>query len=396
MQIDVIETWEAFLELRLVWDSVHAKDPEAEYFLSWPWLSEVFRANPEQWRVLAARPDEAGSDYVCFFPMKLGTRWSDSSRQFTTELQPGGRLSWGQYTGFVCLPEHEEQAVAALAATLLDMPWARLSLKNDACERRLQLFLAGFSGNDYRISHGEAIINGGAVDNLVCPQLRLPDDFESYQQTCLSSNTRQKMRRFWRKFEAADDLKITNSTNETYERDLTILLDFWFETWSPTRGQNSAERAVKKYRDILAQSNAIGAVHIPVLWRDDRPLGALANIVDRKKQHLYFIAAGRDDTVQDPNIGLLLHAHNINWAIDHGIKTYDFCHGNEPYKYSFGATDRHVSNVSIYRKSASKVDRLDPAHVGDALRQAIKLMESNKVDDAARACRQILPLLATR
>lgn len=396
MQVDVIETWDAFLGLKQAWEVVHAQDPEAGYFLSWQWLGEAFRANPDRWRVLAVRSSDAGSDHVCFFPLKLGTRWSSSSRQFTTEIQAGGRLSWGQYTGFVCLPDQERPAIAAVAARLCEMPWGRLSHKNDPSERRLELFLDGFAKSDYRVSHGEDVINGGTVDNLVCPQIQLPGDYESYLQSCLSSNTRQKMRRFWRKFEAADDLKITNSTQETYERDLTILLDFWLISWAPSRGRSSAERAVKKYREILGQSHSLGAVHIPVLWRGDQPLGALANIVDCNKQHLYFIAAGRDETAQDPNVGLLLHAHNIQWAIDNDISTYDFCHGNEPYKYSFGATDRNVSNVSIYRKSASNVERLDPAHAGDALRKAINLMESNRVDDAAMACRQILPFLATR
>lgn len=396
VQVDVIETWDAFLGLRQAWDAVHARDPEAGYFLSWDWFAEVFRANPGRWRVLAVKPGGSVPDHVCFFPLKLGTRWSSSSQQFTTDLQAGGRLSWGQYTGFVCLPEQEKTAIAAVTAKLTDMPWGRLSHKNDPCRRRLDLFLNGFAESEYRISHGEDIINGGTTDNLICPLIELPDDYESYLQSSLSSNTRQKMRRFWRKFEAADDLMIRNSTAETHERDLTILLDFWFTSWAPARGRSSAERAVQKYREILGQSHALGAVHIPVLWRGDRPLGALANIVDRDKQHLYFIAAGRDETVQDPNVGLLLHAHNIRWAIGNSIRSYDFCHGNEPYKYSFGASDRRVSNVSIYRRSGSGVDRLDPVHIGDALRKAIRLMETDKVDDAAKACRQILPLLAAR
>lgn len=396
MHVDVIETWDAFLGLQQAWEAVHTRDPDAGYFLSWQWMGEVFRANPDRWRVLAVRPDDAGSDHICFFPLKLGTRWSGSSRQFTTEIQAAGRLSWGQYTGFICLPEQEKPAVSAVAAELKKMPWGRLSHKNDPCRRRLKLLLEEFDPSGYRISHGEDVINGGTVDNLICPQVQLPGDYESYLQSCLSSNTRQKMRRFWRKFEAADDLTITNSDDGSYEQDLTILLDFWLISWAPSRGQSSAERAVAKYREILAQSHSLGAVHIPVLWRGDRPLGALANIVDRGKKHLYFIAAGRDENVQDPNIGLLLHAHNIQWAIANGIGTYDFCHGNEPYKYSFGATDRNVSNVSIYRRSANKAARLDPAHAGEALRKAIDLMESNRVNDAAMACRQILPLLATK
>ncbi len=396
MQVDVIETWEGFERLKHAWETLHSQDPNAEYFLSWPWLAEVFRANPGRWRVLAARPGDAGSDPVCFFPLKLGTRWSGNSRQLTTELQAGGKLSWGQYTGFVCHPEWDESAIPAIASRLAEMPWGRLSYKNDPCANRLKLFLDGFADPGYRVSQGEEIINGGTVDNLVCPYVQLPGDYETYLQSCLSSNTRQKLRRFWRKFEAAEDLSITDSTAETYERDLTILLEKWFESWAPSRGRRSAERAVRKYREVLGQSHALGAVHIPVLWRGNQPLGALANIVDRKKHHLYFIAAGRDETVNDPNVGLLLHAHNIQWAIANQITTYDFCHGNESYKYSFGASDRQVSKISVSRNPESGIGRLDPVHIGEALRKAIELMESNRVDDAAHACRRVLPLLAAK
>jgi CelD/BcsL family acetyltransferase involved in cellulose biosynthesis len=392
MQVDIIETLEGFAALQPVWDAVHAQDPESGYFLSWQWLDEVFRANPDRWRVMAVKP-EAGADYVCFFPLKLKTRWSESSQEFSTELEAGGKLSWGQYTGFVCHPEWEDRAISALAATLRDMPWARLSLRYNPCQRRSDLLLHEFAGDDYRISHKQHRINDGTVDNLLCPRLRLPDDYETYLQSSLSSNTRQKLRRFWRKFEAAPDLRITDSTAGSHERDLDILLDLWLRRWAEPRGRRSAERVVKKYREIFAQSHALGAVHIPVLWQDDRPLGALANIVDHRKNHLYFIASGRDESVRDPNVGLLLHAHNIRWAIDRGIGTYDFCHGNEGYKHSFGATDQPVGNFVIRRRTDCAVGRLDPAHVGYVMKKTIGLLEDNRIDSATKACRQVLPLL---
>jgi Acetyltransferase (GNAT) domain len=396
LQVDVIETWERFVGLKQAWEAVYEQDGESGYFLSWAWLAEVFRENPNRWRVLAVKPNEDGSDYICFFPQRTRTRWSVSRQQFKTELEAGGKLSWAQYTGFVCLPAWEERAIAALASAVGKMPWAELSIKNIPREGRLNLFLAEFATDDYSISHHEELINSGTVDSLVCPYVPLPKDYESYLQSRVSSNTRQKMRRFWRQFEAADDLRITDTTAETFDRDITILLNLWFKTWSSSRGESSAEEAVEKYIEILDQSHSLGAVNIPILWRGEQPLGALGNIVDRHKRHLYFIVAGRDESVQDPNVGLLLHTHNIQWAINNGIETYDFCHGNEPYKYSFGATDRRIASLSIARTSKNGIGQFDPRDIGKAMNKAIKMLDSNQLDDAKSAFLQIQTLLSAK
>jgi len=395
-QVDIIETWEGFVGLKQTWEAVHQQDGQSGYFLSWAWLAVVFKANPNRWRVLAVKPNGDGSDYVCFFPQRTRVRWSVSLQEFQTELEAGGKLSWAQYTGFVCLPAWEERAIAALASAVGKLPWAGLSIKNIPRDRRLELFLAGFATDEYIISHHQYLINSGTVDSLICPYVPLPKDYESYLQTRVSSNTRQRMRRFWRQFEAADDLRITDTTAESFDRDITILLNLWFKTWSSSRGAHSAEEAVEKYIEILDQSHSLGAVNIPILWRGDQPLGALGNIVDRHKRHLYFIVAGRDESVQDPNIGLLLHTHSIQWAINNGIETYDFCHGNEPYKYSFGATDQLIASISIERTSKSDVGMFDPAHIRKAMKKAIKLLDSDYLRDAKNAFRQIQTLLPTK
>jgi CelD/BcsL family acetyltransferase involved in cellulose biosynthesis len=74
-----------------------------------------------------------------------------------------------------------------------------------------------------------------------------------------------------------------------------------------------------------------------VLWREETPLGALASFVDPQKASLLFYIGGRDESVDNPPPGLVLHAHSIRHAIANGFRTYDFLRGNEGYKYSLGA-----------------------------------------------------------
>ncbi len=394
MIVEIVEDWNAFQALRPHWQRLHAHDPESGYFLSWRWFAEVFRANPGRWKVLVARTDGPQAEIAGLFPLKHRIRWSESSQQFKTELGPGGKLSWAQYTGMICEPDHERAVTQAFADLLLETPWSRIGFLHDGCRRRLDMLLERFPKEMYRITERSQVINDGKVDNLICPQIQLPDSFERYLEECVSSNTRQKIRRFWRRFEADEALTITNSSSDTFDGDLNALLDMWRVSWTPLRGEKSVERAISKYRDVIDQSHRLDTVNLCTLWQGDIRIGALCSFADPDSKHLYFIVAGRDETVSDPNVGLLLHTHNIRWAIDHGMEVYDFCHGNEAYKFSYGAEAKHLTYPEISRRSACDVAHMDPDHLGEAMRKTIAMLEADKTEAAKNACRQILPMIA--
>ncbi|PHP67762.1 hypothetical protein CSC94_08735 [Zhengella mangrovi] len=395
MEVRTIQDRDGLLEIRESWERLHALDADSGYFLSWPWLNAVFASYPPgRWKVLTVHSQAADGGIIGILPLERRTRWSESSQSFKTELGPAGKLGWAQYTGFICDPKHEDAAIDAIAANLLETPWARIEFKHDGCKRRIDRLLERFPADHYRIADRPQMINDGTVDNLVCPRIELPGGFDAFLQNCTSSNTRQKIRRIWRQFDADDALVINDSTAETFEADLDSLLGLWQASWEPVRGSGSVQRATASYRKVLAHSHAIGAVEICTLRRGKTPLGALCSIVDRTLGHVYFIVAGRDETVQDINVGLLLHTHNIKRAISRGLTTYDFCHGNEAYKFSYGAQEYRLSNVEITRRSGCEISQLDPAHLGEAMRKTIAMLEGRQTEAAKRACLQILPLIA--
>ena len=193
MHVDVIESFDSLAALESNWKALYRRDPDAQLFLSWSWLSWVFREHPRQWRVLAVKLDRYASEYVSFFPIRLKTIWSKSKRRFRNEIHMAGRLAWAQYTGFLCDPDHEEVAMAGLALHLKTMHWSRLSLKYvQTSDLRMQRFLQQFSDDLFEKAYHELTINKGATNNLICPYIELPDDFDTYLQTQLSANTRQK------------------------------------------------------------------------------------------------------------------------------------------------------------------------------------------------------------
>lgn len=391
-QVDVIESWDAFCALRPSWEAVYECDPESHFFLSWSWLAEFFRDTPASWRVFAVRGDGPDTDYVGFFPAKYRVHWSKTTKSFQSEIESGGRLGWSEYTGFLCDPGREELALAALAQKLVSLPWTKLSVCYDPSERRADLFMKAFPKERFRSRHKDYRINKGQTDNLICPQISLPADYESYLQDCLSSNTRQKIRRFTRKYIDTGELKITQTTHENFDRNVKILLDQWQERWAPLKGAGKARAIADMYRKMLHTSLKLDALHLPVLWQGDVPLGALGSIADPQTKHLCFILAGRNESVSDANTGLLLHSQSIEWAIENGIETYDFSHGNEAYKYSFGAVDRRVKYFSIRRRNAATNELLDPLSICEVMQKANRSSGTQAADKIASANRQALLL----
>ena len=280
--------------------------------------------------------------------------------------------------------------MAGLASHLKTMHWSRLSLKYvQTSDLRMERFLDQFSDDVFKKAYHGLTINKGETNNLICPYIDLPDNYETYLQTQLSANTRQKIRRFTRQFEKSDDLRVTIADASTLEEHLDVLVGLWIESWTASKGRR-AEELGRTYRLILENSFACGALHLLVLWRGEKALGALGNLVDWEKRRLFFIVSSRDQSRPEPFVGWVLHAHSIRWAIENGFGVYDFCHGNEAYKYSYGAKDRHVKYATIRTRSGVNLnDKIDPACVGDVMTRTIRFLETDRLKEARTACQQV-------
>ena len=104
-----------------------------------------------------------------------------------------------------------------------------------------------------------------------------------------------------------------------------------------------------------------------------------------------FFSAARDEDFHDVPVGLVLHTHNIRWAIENGIRTYDLLRGNEPYKYSLGAADVRLQYPLVRTKSGTNLNgKLDPGCIGDALRLADDFAGRERTIEAMIVCHQVL------
>ncbi|WHA43204.1 GNAT family N-acetyltransferase [Agrobacterium larrymoorei] len=389
MHIDVIDSWSGFDAIRANWDQVFLDDPFAQHFLSWTWL-KAYLSRRGRWFILALRERAEGSPYVAFFPLRVVTQHDKKTGRFFDEIIMAGNFA-ADYTGFITLPKYEDRAVEGFCAFLKQQRWTHLKLdylsgppgRRDAMVRALQGPLVMFRDNTPKSPNN--------INNCVCPVVELPSNFDDYLETHMSSQTRQKLRRFLRKVESDDSYRITFATAETIDRDMDILFDLWRVKWTPFKGKERTEKLISATREMLMDSFADGNLDVPVLWHGNQPLGALANIVDRQKSTILFYITGRDENWKTPSPGLILHGYCIRRAIAMGFTHYDFLRGNEPYKYMFGPVDRPISCTLFRTRDGENLQgKLHPFSIRFVYEEALKFYKRGAKAQAEISFRQVL------
>lgn len=388
MQIDLIQDFDRFKAIQADWDAVYHADPEAHLFLSWPWLSNVFAHLDRGWRIIGIKSSDR---YVAFFPLRITTYKSKRHGVFVNELVMPGRAFWADYTGFLCLPRHEEQAIARLAVALKQMNWAQLEMEHlFVSERRLSLLLHAFDRETFVVERRPRGANSDGIDNDVCPSVGLAEDFDTYLLEKTSASTRMKLRRAMRQVENAPDLKVTELSPQTYERDVDVLVGLWRNMWEERKADRT-DNLTRRYRNILTKAAQAGMLYLPILWSGDRPVAALGSYIDHEKKTMYVKTTGRVRDWKKPPSGFVLHGHSIRWGIANGMKRYDFMRGDESYKYHYGSTEHRIVNVRIRTQSRLNLhNQLDPVCLSDVLDDAARYEKESRIDDAQHAYQQIL------
>ncbi|MEM9170764.1 MAG: GNAT family N-acetyltransferase [Pseudomonadota bacterium] len=387
MQIEIVETATRFSEIEVDWDDLYRRDPHATVYLSSRFIASILVRAPGRFRILLAWTDDQRC--VGALPLQIRTQWNRSANQLVNELHMLGRAFDADHTGVLCDPDEEAAVCDGFARALSAMSAARIVMPYVAGPRdRLERFCAAFGADQFDYAFQNRTINAGETDNLVSPYIDLPDEFSAYLET-LSANTRQKTRRALRRCAEDPELHITRATPETFDRDATALADLWFKRHVARKGCKSATWLARQCRDVLAVGLANGLIHLTVLWRGETAVAAHALYVDAVKGHAIFHVGGRDETVRDLPVGLVLHAHGVRWAIAQGFSRYDFALGDEPYKYSLGAVDRTLFYAEISTKSGVNASgRLDEKSRADVETLIRHFAAKGRADDARAAARQ--------
>jgi tetratricopeptide (TPR) repeat protein len=425
--IDIIDSFPVFQRLRHNWDALYAADPQAQFFLSSTWLTQVFQryeTRQDPWFILAAKLSDQNSDldsnYIAFFPLKITVNEITVNQTTANEHQAGwlhnelclADVCESDHIGFICLPDYEASVIPAFAQWIQQQNWSIFQLANmptgDGRLRRLlkQFLLQQFAPEQFapeqfapeqfapeQFRHRSVACNHDLVDeidNSIIPYIDLPDTWEQYLQT-LSTNTRQRINRFLRKIEGSDQFQISHVNPENIEQHIDILLDFWHQTWVGRKGAAFCQGVMRQTKETLLNCFEQDCLAFPVLWQGNRPLAAIANFIDSQRQTMLFFIGGRDDSFKDLPPGFVLHAFQIRHAIQSGFKIYDFLMGNEAYKFSFGAKTRTMETGLIERNNwQTQPPTLHPRTLAIACKIASHRHRNNHLATAGHAYKQIL------
>lgn len=391
VQTDIIDTYAEFKRLRRQWDLLYLQDPEAQFFLSWEWLSLTFlRDRHRKFFILAVRLEASDSNYIAFLPLRLSVRKSPDNQGFHNELYMAGNY-WSDYTGFLCDPLHERAASDAFAAQLKCMHWTKLHLDYvRQSPKRLNCLLSGFQNDAFSVERKSRLSEIDNVNGLVCPYVDLPKSFETYLGSQMRPKSRQKMRRFLRRVEHSPELRITQTSIETSERDIQILVQLWAKKWRDRKGEKT-DRLAGTLAEILHQSLQADILYMPMLWSGERPLGGFGSLIDARRKSLLFFVGAREVDDNDVPSGFILHGHSIKWAIENGLGVYDFLSGNESYKYSFCSQEKNLECVVVSVKSRENLnDKLDPWSIDDVLELSRHALRRGKHARAENGFLQVL------
>lgn len=332
MQISVINKIEEFDQVKPNWDEVYAADAHATFFVSWPWLRGWFEARDDNWFVLAFRPEGAPS-FAAFLPLAL-----DNNR--TTLAMGGNKMAC--YTGFVCLPEYQEKAIASFAEFIqYKTRWEEFKM-GDVLDARLDNFLSHFPSRHFTVEE---------FAQHACPFVLLPDTWDEYMNT-LGYETRKKMRRHVRNIEGLDRFRITSADANNLENQMDTFLTLWKARWG-----YKTEETFPWFRSISRYCYENNSLFFTILWDGETPIAGMRAYVEKERGIFTASAIAWNVQYGELHPGTAITGYCIRYAIDNRYRIFDFLEGNYPYKYSFGAEDRFKRTVIIARRDLGVIAR---------------------------------------
>ena len=337
MLVRVIKGIDQFDELKTTWNEVYSADPQAQIFLSWSWLRGWFEVTPHEWFVLALQPDR-DSPYVAFLPLAISPVQKYGLNIFDI-LHMGGN-DFADYTGFVCPPEYEEEALYHFAQHIKErVKWEYFEMR-DVLDSRMDKFLQYFYSSEEQFTVEKNTYNS-------CPYIPLPDSWEEYLQTFLGSKSRKNLRYALRQFEAQSQFKLVEINIDNLGSQIEALLTLWQMQWG-----DKPESRLNIYRSLFQKCGENNSLWLSVIWDGKIPIAATGMFVDHLRKTTCGYMTGYHPDYSKFSPGRVMMAYSIQKAIANNFKVYDFLRGDEDYKFSFfGAKQRFNYVAKITRRN---------------------------------------------
>lgn len=189
-----------------------------------------------------------------------------------------------------------------------------------------------------------------------CWRAELPGDWNQFLAT-LSKSRRERTRALLRRgvdTGRATVHRVTNQQELDWAFEVLIELHQKRRNSLDQSGCFASSRFTAFHRDIARQLLALEQLRMQWIELDGRPVAAEYSFVGGST--VYYYQGGFEPEVADERPGWLSFAISLRGAIEEGYQAYDFLRGDEPYKASWGATQRPLARVRVVgRQKAARV-----------------------------------------
>lgn len=180
------------------------------------------------------------------------------------------------------------------------------------------------------------------INNTVAPYTSLPDTMDEWMMS-ISSNHRQKLRRYHRKLDDQfpDQWSITQVVQpDELEYSLEHLVRLHQAFWEPKGKLGYFHRGelTGYYRELMHSMLENGWLRLYRLDIDDKPCAV--DFCWHYRGRACYAIGGVDREVTSIPLGYILMQHTIGQAIREGLGEYSFMIGKQSWKYSFGGVNR--------------------------------------------------------
>ena len=259
----------------------------------------------------------------------------------------GAGKAGADYLDLIVHPDHEDQAIDAIAATLkaTQLPLFLDNLPPASLAADLAMPLTSLAWSAIESSPD------------VCPIADLAGhSWDSFLAT-LGSSHRANVRRRIRALNAGFDVRFERvSTDADRRMALEALHTFHSQRFQGDRGSTAfGDTPLQRFHDDFTRAaQDAGWLRMFVLSLNGTPAAVMYGfLLDGR---FYFYQHGFSADYADHSVGLVLMGMTIQAAIAEGAAEFDMLYGHEPYKYLWARSERSLMRL-----------RLFPPHLGGQL-----------------------------
>ncbi|HEY3911024.1 MAG TPA: GNAT family N-acetyltransferase [Stellaceae bacterium] len=317
-------------ELEAEWRALEAV-ARPSFFTSWVWIGAMLAAVPAARRPMLLRGRAQGETVaLALLGSAVTSRRHGLVRSRGLYLNETGDPHYDamtiEHNGILTAPEREPAVLDALLGWFAGLRGEADELYLSGSLQRLpaaalaghRLMRSEFARPSYSVELDRLAVSDGALDPV------------------LSANSRQQLRRAFRRFEAQGPLSLREAASEAEAQD-------WFTGLKALHCASWARRGVAHsfaggffepfHRRLIERSFAEGAVQLVEARAGARVIGCLYNF--RRGGRLYAYQSGFADADPRERPGAVTHALAIRHAFQSGLRVYDFMAGHNRLKASF-------------------------------------------------------------